>query len=499
MLISDLSITTKKGRKLVQNLNLIVNAGDKVALIGEEGDGKSTFIKALVDLKLISSYATVTGNISIEKPIGYLHQFLEHSWDEQTVMDFFLKESPLDDPDYDIYNDLSNIASKFHDFGLNSDLLYSEQKIGTLSGGEKVKLQLVKINYKKPAVFLFDEPTNDVDIKTLEILEDFIKKCTIPVIFVSHDETFIENTANIILHFEQLKRKTEFKYTLFKGGLKDYNQFRQRTISNQNNIAKIEEKNYNEKMSTIQRLLDAGAGDKVVKRLVSQRERLEKKGLPDYVDTEVAMGLMFDDVEMPNNKVVCDLHLDELKIDNKSLSKDIDLMVIGAQKVVIIGENGAGKTTLLKKIYENVKQKPNIKVGYMPQNYRELMDFGLSPIDFLCPNGDKNAKTFAYTLMGCCKFTSEEMMHNIGDLSGGQQAKLYLLKMVIEKSNCLILDEPTRNLSPMSNPVVRSVLKDFGGAIISVSHDRKFISEVCDKVYELTPKGLKETSFNISN
>ena len=309
MVIDNLNITTKKGRKLIVGLNLLVQEGDKVALIGEEGNGKSTFIKALVNKDYISSYATVEGNINIEKPIGYLHQFLDHGWDNYYIRDYFLKDNPDSEVDYDKYNEFSEIASTFHEFGLPASMLESDQLIGTLSGGEKVKLQLIKIKQMSPAIFLFDEPTNDVDIQTLEIIEAFIKKCNVPVIFVSHDETFIENTANMIVHFEQLKRKNEFHYTVFKGGLKEYELMRKRSQINQDRIAKAQETLYNEKMSTIQRLIDAGAGEKVVRRLVAQRERLEKKGLPDYVDTESAIGLFFDEVDMPKSKVVCDLQL----------------------------------------------------------------------------------------------------------------------------------------------------------------------------------------------
>lgn len=491
MIITNFNITTKKGRKLVSNLNLNVNQGDKIALIGEEGDGKSTFIKALVDKNLISSYADISGQVSIEKPIGYLSQFLDAEWNYSPVQDYFLKDNPNDDIDYQRYESFGQVVEHFVEFGLNPTLLDSEQIIGTLSGGEKVKLQLIKIALKAPEIYIFDEPTNDIDLQTLDILEKFIKSRDVPVIFVSHDETFIENTANAILHFEQIKKKNEFRYTFYKGDLKSYNQERKNMILRQNQIAKMEETTYNEKMSTIQKLMDAGAGDKVVRRLMAQRDRLEKKGLPDYVDIESAMGLFFNEVDLPNGKVVCDLKLASLNVGEKTLLTDVDFSVCGNEKVVIIGANGVGKSTLIKEILKNVQNKTGIKVGYMPQNYRDSMNFDDLPIDFLCPNGLKEQRTYCFMLMGVCKFTTEEMTHKIGEMSGGQQAKLYILKMVIDNCNVLILDEPTRNLSPMSNPVVRNILKEFNGAIISVSHDRKFIKEVCDKVYEIKNKKLK--------
>lgn len=485
MIISNFYMTTLKGRKLIENLNLIVNNGDKLAIIGEEGDGKSSFVKAICDEQSVKEYATFGGDVQVETPIGYLHQFLSKEWNDLPVSDYFLKDDPNDEIDYDRYEDFSSIMKLFPKFGLSADLFMSEQKIGTLSGGEKVKLQLIKITNKRPSIYIFDEPTNDIDIETLEVLEDFIKKQTVPVIFISHDETFIENCANCILHFEQIKRKTQFKYTYYKGPFKEYVEKRKRAHQKQDQIAKFEETQYKTKMETIERLINAGAGDKVVRRLLSQKERLEKKGLPDYVDIESAIGLFFNEIDLPKGKVVCDIADMSVGIDGKSLIDDVNLNIVGPQKVVIVGSNGTGKTTLLREIYRNISEKTGIKIGYMPQNYQECMDMDSCPIDFLCSDGTKEQKTYCYTLMGISKFTSEEMTHKISDLSGGQQAKLYLIKMIKDNCNVLILDEPTRNLSPTSNPVIREILKDFGGAIISVSHDRKYIKEVCDEVYEV--------------
>ena len=126
----------------------------------------------------------------------------------------------------------------------------------------------------------------------------------------------------------------------------------------------------------------------------------------------------------------------------------------------------------------------------MPQNYQEMLDFNKTPIEFLAESQTKEAITTARTYMGSMKFTHEEMTSKIGNLSGGQKAKILFLDMVLRKSNVLLLDEPTRNFSPLSGPIVREALKRFGGAIISISHDRKYLREVCNTVYELTETDL---------
>ena len=160
--------------------------------------------------------------------------------------------------------------------------------------------------------------------------------------------------------------------------------------------------------------------------------------------------------------------------------------------ICIIGKNGVGKSTLLKKIWEELKDKNDINIGYMPQNYEEILDFSKTPIEFLESNYDKNDLTKAMCFMGSMKFTTNEMSNKIGELSGGQKAKLIFLNMVLKGCNVLILDEPTRNFSPLSAPIVRQALYEFNGTIISISHDRKYLDEVADIIYVLTESGLSQ-------
>jgi ATPase subunit of ABC transporter with duplicated ATPase domains len=195
---------------------------------------------------------------------------------------------------------------------------------------------------------------------------------------------------------------------------------------------------------------------------------------------------------IPNGKTVLEYSLDELRTpDNeKVLAKDIFLRIRGAEKVCIIGRNGCGKTTLLEKIAKSMLQRDDIKVEYMPQTYENLLDIDATPIDFLDTTGEKADRTRIRTYLGSLKYTADEMEHPIGKLSGGQKAKVLLLKMSLSKANVLILDEPTRNFSPLSGPVIRKMIAGFPGAVISISHDRKYIDEVSTVVYKLGESGL---------
>ena len=184
--------------------------------------------------------------------------------------------------------------------------------------------------------------------------------------------------------------------------------------------------------------------------------------------------------------------LDKLYTPDKArvLAENIFLRVRGPEKVCIIGANGTGKTTLLRNIKDELLVRKDINAVYMPQNYEELLELEQTPVDYLAEKGDKEELTRIRTFLGALKYTADEMSHPIAELSGGQKAKILLLKMSMSGANVLILDEPTRNFSPLSGPVIRKMLVAFPGTIISISHDRKYIDEVCDCVYRLTEEGL---------
>ena len=195
--------------------------------------------------------------------------------------------------------------------------------------------------------------------------------------------------------------------------------------------------------------------------------------------------------------VRCDIPVLTTVDGSRVLAENVTLEVRGSEKIGIVGYNGCGKTTLIARIAEELLARKDLRAQYMPQNYEELLDLDVTPVDYLDTTGDKEERTRIRTYLGSLKYTADEMDHPIRELSGGQKAKVLLLKLSMSGANVLILDEPTRNFSPLSGPVIRRMLKDFPGAIISVSHDRKYLSEVCSTIYRLTPEGLSEVTEGI--
>ncbi len=500
--IKNLSIKKLNSEKeIITDLNLVIRQSDKIAIIGEEGNGKSTLLKCIYNEKLIKDYATFTGKIIRNNlRIGYLEQFLNSSWDNQLVNEYFLKDELEAEVNYDNYSEIYKLDLIFKELNVSYDKL-KNKIIGNLSGGEKVKIQIAKILFNLPDLILLDEPTNDIDIETLEWLEEFILKSKVPIIFISHDEVLLENAANGILHLEQISNKTKAKHTVEHIGYQEYVEKRKYLIDRQYQISRNEKREQQKQLSKLNDMYNSVRHDlegisrqnpsgarllkKKMKSVKAMRDRISDKELIQLPDVEEKIFAKFhNEDEIYNSKVVLDYHLDELKIEDIILKRNIHIQVIGKEKMCIIGKNGTGKTTLIKKIYEEMKKRTDIKIGYMPQNYDELLYKDMKCIDFLKIDHTKEEETTIMTYLSSMKFTKDEINSLIGSLSGGQKAKLFITKMILEKANVLILDEPTRNLSPLSNPTIRELLKNFEGTIISVSHDRKYIKEVCTRIIE---------------
>lgn len=496
--LKNITISLKNdGRYIVNDFSFTLNRGDKAVIIGEEGNGKSTLLKFIYEQDLVEKYCNCSGNVITKGKIAYLPQFMEESHNALSLAEYF---EPLE---YYMHID---ILTKL---GLSVDFILSDQKLATLSGGEKVKVQLARLLMEEPDILLLDEPTNDLDISTLQWIESFITESRLPILFISHDETLIENTANVIVHMEQIIRKTKCRITVSRCPYREYLSRRCSSFAHQEQIAKKQRDDYKRQMEKWQQIYNRvdheqqaitrqnPSGGRLLKKKMhsvmsmGRRFEKEKENFLDFPQEEEAILAKFDEsICLPAGKTILDFSSDRLSVKERVLSTNLHLRVTGNEHIGIIGRNGAGKSTLLKILWNELKDRNDITPAFMPQNYSEILDFNKTPVQYLAENYTKDEMTKARTYMGGMKFTHEEMTGKIGDLSGGQRAKILFLDMVLRRADVLLLDEPTRNFSPLSNPAIRSALFHFGGAIVSVSHDRKYLNEVCDKIYELRKDGL---------
>ena len=503
--IRNVTIRSKKDdRLLVDDLSFTLHKGERAALIGEEGNGKSTLLKWIYDPFIVESYTETDGQRIIDGKMGYLPQELPAEEKDLPVCVFtegacgFYSLSP---------RDIREVARRL---GLSPALLEEARPMETLSGGERVKVQMAALLLSQCDILLLDEPSNDLDIETLEWLSGFMRSFPGAILYISHDEVLLEETADIIIHLEQVRRKTICRSTVSREGYRAYMEKRAQQFAHQEQVARFEKADFQKKKDRYLSIYNAvehaqenltrqdpSTGRLLKKKMhavksMGRRLDKEEENLTQLPEAEWAILPKWEPgIELVRGKVVLDLVLDELRREDKLLGRDIRLKIVGPEKVCILGPNGCGKSTLMDRIAGELLSRKDIRCTYMPQRYGEGVSYSMRPEEFLAPDGDKESVTKARIYLGSMKYTTDEMSHAVSDLSGGQRAKLLLLKAILDKSNVLLLDEPTRNFSPLSCPAMRKLLSEFPGCILAVSHDRKFIREVTPVLYTLTETGLK--------
>ena len=498
--IHKLTITHNKDlRNLVSDLTMVIREGEKVAIIGEEGNGKSTLLQTLMGKQPLDF--TISGRIHSDfGPYSYIPQSLPADLKTLSLHDYFF--SGQDNLDY------SRIYRFAEELQFDSDRFASQQLIGSLSGGEALKVQLIHELAKPFEILFLDEPSNDLDLETVDWLKGQIQKMRQTVIFISHDEDFLSQTADTIVHLRLVKHRKEAETLVEHLDYDRYSEQRKAHFAKQSQQATNDQRAYDKTMEKHRRVKqnvetalratkDSTAGRllaKKMKTVLSQEKRYEKaaQSMTQKPLEEEQIQLFFSDIEpLATSKVLVRLENETLSIGKRILAQGLQLTVRGQEKIGIIGPNGVGKSTLLAKLQQLLSDKREISLGFMPQDYQEKLNLDLSPVEFLSQTGHKEELQKIQSHLASLNFSYPEMHHQIRSLSGGQQGKLLLLNLVLRKPNFLLLDEPTRNFSPTSQPEIRKLFANYPGGLITVSHDRRFLKKVCNSIYRLTKNGLE--------
>ena len=509
------------GNTIFSNISFSVPDNARIGLVGPNGAGKTTLLKIMT-----GQQEPTSGQFTINKglKVGYIAQenALDENktiWDEMlTVFDNLIEknkritkmqeqiaEHPEDEDLLKRYDQLAydfeqeggftyqaEIKSILNGFNFKENTW--QKVIRTLSGGEKTRLAFVKLLLQKPPVLLLDEPTNYLDLDTLDWLEAFLKNYQGAIITVSHDQYFLDHLANQIfeLNFGKL--------TTFKGNYSQYVKERE-LMNNQQEAAyeKQQEKIKKEEEFIQKNLVRAST----TKRAQSRRKALDKMGRikPPKHKQKVRINFTSD---RPSGKEVLIAKDLTIGYPDKTMVSDIDFQVNKNDRVAIIGPNGIGKSTLLKTIMKKLEPKDgsikygaSLDIGYYDQELQSL-DPSKTVLDTIWDRHKTMPEKDVRSILASFLFTAEDIDKTVGQLSGGQKARLTLTVLSLEKDNFLLMDEPTNHLDIEAKEVLEQALDNYDGTLLFVSHDRYFINELANKIISVRDGHAKIYNGNYS-
>lgn len=509
---------------ILENVNFTVNEYDKIGIIGVNGTGKTTLFKIISGI-----YGYDSGDIYTSKDceIGYLEQNTNfHS--ENTILEEVLEvfkdviemEKYLRDLEHKIseessntnsttleklMNEYSNKLEAFSDmngYGYKSEakgvlkgLGFSDEDmdkpISILSGGEKTRVLLGKLLLKKPTLLLLDEPTNHLDSEAIEWLEVFLKQYKGTVILISHDRYFLDQVVNRIFEIHNKKLKT------YNGNYSDF--IKASAIEKELELKKFEDqqKDIKKQEESIERLKAFGR-EKHLKRARSKEKALAKVDVLDKPEAYRKKSKIEFNPSVTSGNDVLQLRDISMGYGERILFKDLNLDIYRGEKVALIGANGIGKSTLFKIIMNeitplsgDIKFGTNVNVSYFHQEQKTL-NLDNTIIDEIWEDNKQLTQTSLRTMLGAFLFEGEEVFKKISTLSGGERARVAILKLILSNANLLLLDEPTNHLDIDSKEVLEEALSSYTGTIFTISHDRYFLNTVVDKVLVLDENGITE-------
>ena len=508
-------------RPLFDNINYVINKNDRIALVGKNGAGKSTMLKIIAGLQVPTAG-------SVSKPsdvtIGYLPQQMRLVDDctlrEETAKAFdHVKELDREidainqeiasrtDYDSDDYQALLERLSLKTDvrammqsenyeaelektlIGLGFERSDFDRHTSEFSGGWRMRVEIAKLLLQRPDVLLLDEPTNHLDIESIQWLEDFLKTRRGALLLVSHDRAFIDNVTTRTIEISLGKiYDYQVNYSHFVELRKERIEQQRRAYDNQQKMIQDTE-------DFIEKFRYKATKAVQVQSRIKQLAKVERIEI-DEVDNS-RLRLKFPPAPRSGDYPVI---AEDVSKNYGSLNvfHDVTLTIKRGEKVAFVGKNGAGKSTLVKCIMNEIpfdgslKIGHNVKVGYFAQNQAQLLNQEITVFDTIDYEAVGDIRLRINDLLGAFMFGGEASEKKVKVLSGGEKARLAMLKLLLQPVNLLILDEPTNHLDMRTKDILKSALVDFDGTVIVVSHDRDFLDGLVSKVYEFGNHRVRE-------
>ncbi|WP_343532439.1 ABC-F family ATP-binding cassette domain-containing protein [Pedobacter sp.] len=509
------------GTTLFSDVSFSINENDKIALMGKNGAGKSTLLKIIAGAGKATS-----GHVSGPKDavIAYLPQHLLTE-DNVTVFEETSKafsevyqmrdeleslneqlniRTDYDTDDYmKLIERVSELSEKFYSIEeVNYDaevekvlkglgFLRSDftRQTSEFSGGWRMRIELAKILLKKPDLILLDEPTNHMDIESIQWLEDFLINSAKAVIVISHDRAFVDNITNRTIEV------TMGRIYDYKAKYTHYLQLRKERREHQLKAYEEQQRFIADNQEFIDRFKGTYSKTLQVQSRVKMLEKLEIIQV-DEVDNS-ALRLKFPPSPRSGNYPVIVEELTKAYGEHLVFEK-ASMVIERGQKVAFVGKNGEGKSTMIKAImgeidYEGeLKVGHNVKIGYFAQNQAALLDGELTVFDTIDQIAVGDVRVKIKDLLGAFMFSGDDTTKKVKVLSGGEKTRLAMIKLLLEPVNVLILDEPTNHLDMKTKDIIKDALRDFDGTLILVSHDRDFLDGLAEKVFEFGNKRVRE-------
>jgi ATP-binding cassette, subfamily F, member 3 len=519
--VNDISVQFG-GTTLFSDVSFAINENDKIALMGKNGAGKSTLLKIIAGQSKPS-----TGNISAPKEavIAYLPQHLLTT-DGATVMEetskafgeIFSMKAEIDEineqltirTDYesDAYMKLiervSDLSEKFYAIeevnyeaevekiltGLGFEREDFTRQTSEFSGGWRMRIELAKILLRKPDLILLDEPTNHMDIESIQWLEDFLINSAKAVVVISHDRAFVDNITNRTIEV------TMGRIYDYKAKYSHYLELRKDRRIHQQKAYDEQQKFIADNQAFIDRFRGTFSKTDAVQSRVKMLEKLEIVEV-DEVDTS-ALRLKFPPAARSGQYPVIVKEMSKSYGDHV-VFKDANIVIERGQKVAFVGKNGEGKSTMIKAIMReigvdsgSVEIGHNSQIGYFAQNQAALLDETATIFETIDAIAVGDIRTQIKNILGAFMFHGDDITKKVKVLSGGEKTRLAMIKLLLEPVNLLILDEPSNHLDMKTKDIIKEALRDFDGTLILVSHDRDFLDGLATKVFEFGNKRVKE-------
>ncbi len=509
------------GTTLFSDVTFSINENDKIALMGKNGAGKSTLLKIIAGVG-----KPTTGNVSGPKDavIAYLPQHLltkdnmtvfeetSKAFEEVYQMRDELEElneqlnirTDYETDDYmKLIERVSELSEKFYSIeetnydaevekvlkGLGFERSDFNRQTSEFSGGWRMRIELAKILLKKPDLILLDEPTNHMDIESIEWLEDFLINQAKAVIVISHDRAFVDNITNRTIEV------TMGKIYDYKAKYSHYLELRKERRLHQLKAYEEQQRFIADNQEFIDRFKGTYSKTLQVQSRVKMLEKLEIIEI-DEVDNS-ALRLKFPPSPRSGTYPVIVEDLTKSYGDHL-VFQNANMVIERGQKVAFVGKNGEGKSTMIKAIMGEIdiegtlKVGHNAKIGYFAQNQAALLDEELTVFETIDQIAIGDVRVKIKDLLGAFMFSGDDTTKKVKVLSGGEKTRLAMIKLLLEPVNVLILDEPTNHLDMKTKDIIKDALQDFDGTLILVSHDRDFLDGLATKFFEFGNKRVRE-------